>query len=140
MRTIRVARELHLLPLIQHKHLLELPPDILKHLFRLVCAPPFSSSRVTLATPGHTSPHALCPESNPIEATAHVHYDTHDLAVVGALESLANSREHDVEPEGIDGGGSAFEAVGPFAAMLVLGVFPFRTYAALEEMVIGFEG
>ena len=139
MRTIRVPGELHLLPLIQHKHILELPPDILEHLLRLVRAPPFPSSRVTLAAPGHTSPHALCPESNPVEATAHVDYNTHDLAVVGALESLADSREHDVEPEGVDGGGSAFEAVGPFAAMLVLGVFPFGTHPALEEVVIGFE-
>ena len=96
MRAVRVPRELHLLPLVQHEHILELPPNVLKHLLRLVRAPSFASSRVTLASPGHAPPHALCPEPNPIEAAADVHYDTHDLAVVRALECLADCSEHDV--------------------------------------------
>ena len=32
------------------------------------------------------------------------------------------------------------ELVGPLAAVLVLDVLPFWTYAFLEEMVVGFEG
>ena len=96
MSTIRVPGKLHLLPLVQHEHVLELPPNILEHLLCLVRAPPFSSGCVTLASPGHAPPYALCPEPNPIEAAANVHYDTHDLAVVGTLESLADRSEHDM--------------------------------------------
>lgn len=33
-----------------------------------------------------------------------------------------------------------FELVGPLAAVLVLVVFPFRPDAALEEVVVGFQG
>ncbi len=33
-----------------------------------------------------------------------------------------------------------FELVGPFAAVLVLRVFPFGTYAVFEEVVVGFVG
>ena len=140
MRTVRMARELDLLPLIQHEHLLELPPDILQHLLRLIGAPPFASRCVALAPPRHAPPHALGPEPDAIEAAADVHYDTHDLAVIGPFEGLTNGGEHDVQPEGVDGCGAAFEAVGPFAAVFVLGVFPFGTHAALEEVVVRFEG
>jgi len=45
-----------------------------------------------------------------------------------------------VQPEVIDGGGFAFEAVGPFAPVFVLGVFPFGADAFLEEVVVGLEG
>jgi len=45
-----------------------------------------------------------------------------------------------VQPEVVDGGGLAFEAVGPFAAVLVLRVFPFGADAFLEEVVVGLKG
>ena len=45
-----------------------------------------------------------------------------------------------MQPEVVDGGRFALEAVGPFAAVFVLGVFPFGADAFLEEVVIGFEG
>ena len=46
-----------------------------------------------------------------------------------------------MQPELVDGGGAlVFELVGPFAAVLVLGVFPFGPDAFLEEVVVGFQG
>jgi len=46
-----------------------------------------------------------------------------------------------VQPEFVDGDGALlFEAVGPFAAVLVLRVFPFGSYAFFEEVVVGFQG
>ena len=44
-----------------------------------------------------------------------------------------------MQPEGVDRRSFAFETVGPFAAVLVLGVFPFGADAAFEEVVVGFE-
>ena len=45
-----------------------------------------------------------------------------------------------MEPEGVDVDGSlVFEGVGPFTAVLVLGVFPFWSDALFEEVVVGFE-
>ena len=140
MRTIRMSRELHLLFQIQHQHALELPPDILKHLLRLVGAPPLSARRIALSAPGEAAPHALGPEADSIVAAAHVHDDAHYLAVVGVFEGFADGGEHHVEPEGVDGGVFALEAVGPFAAVLVLGIFPFGADTAFEEVVVGFEG
>lgn len=46
-----------------------------------------------------------------------------------------------MQPELVDRGSALVsELIGPLAAVLVLGVFPFGTDAFLEEMVIGFEG
>lgn len=46
-----------------------------------------------------------------------------------------------MQPEFVDGDGALLlELVRPFAAVLVLRVFPFGTHAALEEVVVGFEG
>lgn len=46
-----------------------------------------------------------------------------------------------MKPQLIDGCGTlVFELVRPFAAVLVLGIFPFGADALFEKMVIGFEG
>lgn len=46
-----------------------------------------------------------------------------------------------MEPELVDGCGAlVFELIGPFAAVFVLGIFPFGANALLEEVVVGFEG
>lgn len=45
-----------------------------------------------------------------------------------------------MEPEVVDGYGSlVLELIGPLATVLVLRVFPFRSYALFEEVVIGLE-
>lgn len=45
-----------------------------------------------------------------------------------------------MKPEFVDGGGAlVFELVGPFAAVFVLGIFPFGADALFEEVVVGFE-
>lgn len=44
-----------------------------------------------------------------------------------------------MEPEFVDGDGALFfEAVGPFAAVFVLLVFPFGADAFFEEVIVGF--
>lgn len=44
-----------------------------------------------------------------------------------------------MQPELVDRGGAfVLELVGPFAAVFVLGVFPFGAHAAFEEVVVGF--
>lgn len=46
-----------------------------------------------------------------------------------------------MQPEFVDGDGALlFELVGPFAAVLVLRVFPFGADTAFEEVVVGFKG
>ena len=46
-----------------------------------------------------------------------------------------------MQPEFVDGDVAPFfELVGPFAAVFVLGVFPFGADATFEEVVVGFEG
>lgn len=46
-----------------------------------------------------------------------------------------------MQPELVDGDGALFfEMVGPFAAVLVLRIFPFGADAFLEKVVVGFQG
>lgn len=46
-----------------------------------------------------------------------------------------------MEPEFVDGNGTfVFKLEGPFATVFILDIFPFRTHASLEEVVVGFEG
>lgn len=46
-----------------------------------------------------------------------------------------------MQPEFIDWCGTlVFELVGPFAAVLVLRVFPFGPDALFEKVVVGFQG
>lgn len=45
-----------------------------------------------------------------------------------------------MEPEGINVDCLfVLELVGPLATVLILAVFPFRSYAFLEQMVVGLE-
>ena len=82
----------------------------------------------------------LGPDADSVEALAHIDHDTHDLATV-VLERLADRRELGVEPEFVDIDHLfVFEAVGPFAAVLVLCIFPLWSDALLEEVVVGFYG
>lgn len=78
------------------------------------------------------------PNSDPVESLANVDNDTHDLTIVFVLERLANGSKHDVEPKRVDVDAAlVLVLVRPLATVLVLGVFPLRADAVLEEMVIG---
>ena len=140
MRTVRMSCELHLFLRIKQQGILKLPPNIFQHGLRLLRAPSLATSRIALPTTGHALAYALGPQTDSVEAASDIHDDAHDFTVVGAFEGLANSGEHDVQPEGVDGCCFALETVGPFAAVLVLRVFPLGPDAALEEMVVGFKG
>ena len=44
-----------------------------------------------------------------------------------------------MKPEFVDGGSAfVFELIGPFAAVLVLWIFPFGADTSFEEVVVGF--
>lgn len=139
MRTIRMPRKLHTLAILQHQHLLQLAPNLLQNALALLRASPLPARNVPFPTAIHALAHRLRPQPDAVEAAADVDHHAHHFAVAVALERLPDSGEHDVQPEVVDRGGFAFEAVGPFAAVFVLGVFPFGADAFLEEVVVGFE-
>lgn len=81
------------------------------------------------------------PETDPVKALAHVDHHAHDLVVAVVFERLADCGELSVQPELVDVHERLVApAVGPFAAVLVLRVFPFGADALLEEMVVGLLG
>jgi hypothetical protein len=82
---------------------------------------------------------AAGPETDTVEGLADVDDDTHDLVVVVVLELLTNGSEQDVQPDVVVGL-ALLEGVGPAATVLVLGVFPLRADAVLEEVVVGLGG
>lgn len=106
----------------------------------LFSAPPLPTRLVPLPTPGNALADRLRPEADAVEAASHIDHYTHDFAILVVLERFSDGGQHDVQPEVVDGGRLAFEAVGPFAAVFVLGIFPFGADAFLEEMVIGLQG
>lgn len=139
MRTIRMTRELHHLAVLQHKHLLQFPSNILEYPLALLGAPALAPRYIPFATARNTLAYSLRPQSDTVEAAADIDHHAHDFAIVVVFEGLANGSEGDVQPEVVDGRGFALEAVGPFAAVFVLGIFPFRAHAFFEEVVVGFE-
>lgn len=140
MRTVRMSRKLHNLTILQHQHLLQLAPNLLQNALALLRASSLAARDIALSPAIHALAHRLRPEADAVEAAADIDHHAHDLAVALVLERLPDGGEHDVQPEVVDGGGFAFEAVGPFAAVLVLGVFPFGADAFLEEVVVGLKG
>lgn len=131
--TVRVARELHHIRLLQPKHVFEPPANSLENLLALRrCA--------SALVAGDALAHGACPQTDTVEALAHVHDHTHDLVVVVALEGLADGSQLCVQPEIVNRDRAlVLELVGPLATVLVLRVFPFRSYALLEEVVVGLE-
>lgn len=133
MRTVRVARELHHIRLLQPKHVLEPPADRLENFLALRGCAGALVTGVALA-------HSACPQTDTVEALAHVHDHAHDLVVVVALEGLADGSQLRVQPQIIDWNRAlVLELVRPLATVLVLRVFPLRSYALFEEMVVGLE-
>lgn len=133
VRTVRVAREFHHIRFLQSKHVLEPPANCLQNLLALRrCAS-------TLVT-GDAFAHGACPQTDTVETLAHVHDHPHNLVVIVALEGLADGSQLCVQPEIINRNRAlVLELVGPLATVFVLRVFPFWSYALLEEMVVGLE-
>ena len=134
MCSIRMTRELHGVIVPKLKGLLEPLSDFLQNFFALLRCPGFA-----LLAWNSTTDRA-CPEADTVETLSNIDNDTHDLVVVLVLKILADGCEHNMEPERIDVDCLfVLELISPFAAVLVLAVFPFRSNAFLEKVVVGLE-
>jgi hypothetical protein len=134
MSSVRVARELYRLVLLELKGLLEPLADLKESLLALLSSP----SLALLASDGAAN--CPCPETDTVEASPHVDHDTHDLVVLLVLKVLADGCEHDMQPERVDVDGLlVLELERPLAAVLVLRIFPLGSYALLEQVVVGLE-
>jgi hypothetical protein len=121
-----VSTELQFLLWWQLQHFLQVLPDLHEHILRL-------------ALPALALANRSCPETYAVEALAHIDHYTHDLVVTIIFECLTDGCELCVEPERVDVDGLLVApAVGPFSAVLVLCILPFRADALLEEVVVGF--
>lgn len=136
-----MARELHDIALLQTQRLFEPLSNLHQRLFALLRAAALATRDIAITTAGEGLANALGPQADAVETLAHVDHDAHDFAVVFVLESLADGRKHHVKPEVVDGDGLlVLELEGPFAAVLVLDVFPFGFDAVFKEVVVGLEG
>lgn len=139
--TIRMTRELNGLRRRKLQYILELLADALENLLSLIRAATLTTSDVSISALRNGFSDCASPDSDTVESLTDIDDNSHDFSVAFFFEGLADGREHDVAPEVIDCYGALLaELVGPFAAVLVLLVFPFWTNILLEEMVVGFEG
>jgi hypothetical protein len=130
MSSVRVARELYRLVLLELERLLEPLANLEESLLALFRGP----SLALVAGNGATN--GPCPETDTVEASPDVDHYTHDLVVLLILEVLANG----CEPERVNVDGLlVLELERPLATMLVLRIFPLGSYALLEEVVVGLE-
>lgn len=128
MRTIRMSTKLDLFVRPQLHRLLEPLPNLHQRLFTRTISSLSFADRPR-------------PESDPKECLPDIDDHAHDLVVIVFFKGLADGGELCMEPQFVDVDSFlVFELVGPFAAVLVLRVFPFGTHAAFEEVVVGFVG
>lgn len=140
MRTVGVARKLDLLAILELQGLLEVLANLHQDRLALFDTASLAASMIAFTTAGNGFTDSARPETDAVKALADVDDHAHDFAVVLVFERLTDGAEHDVQPGLVDVDGLLlFELVGPFAAVLVLGIFPFGPHAGLEEMVVGFE-
>jgi hypothetical protein len=134
MSSVRVARELDGLVLLELKSLLEPLANLEKNLFALLGG----TALALVARDGASN--CPRPETDTVEASPNVDDYAHDLVVVLIFEVLADGCEHDVKPERVDVDGLlVLELECPLATVLVLCIFPLGPYALLEEMVVRLE-
>lgn len=137
---VSVARKFDLLASRELKDLLEAAADVEEDLTALIVRATLASSNVAVTTAGNALADGTGPDTDTEEGFADVDDNTHDLAVVLLLESLADGGHHDLQPQAVDVDAALLLVlVGPLATMLVLGIFPLGADAGLEEMVIGLE-
>ncbi len=137
-----MTRELDLVGFAQLKHLLEATAQSLEHFLPLVEAAALSARYVARRPAWDRLAHGAGPQADAVEALAHVHDDAHDLAVAVllVLERLADGGQHDLQPQVVDGHGAlVFELEGPLSAVLILAIFPLRSDAFLEQMIVGLQ-
>lgn len=80
------------------------------------------------------------PQANSEEALSDVDNHSHDLMIAFIFERFSNCSKLCVKPKLVNVDQLlVLERVRPLSTMFVLGVFPFRPDAFLEEMVVGFQ-
>lgn len=80
------------------------------------------------------------PQTDSVKALSHIHHNSHNLVVSLILQSLTDRSQLSVKPKFVDVDHFLFlESVGPFAAVLVLRIFPFWSNSFLEKMIIGLD-
>ena len=138
--TVSMTGELNLLACRELQDFLESSANSHKNILALVVAAALTTSNVTVTTSGNALSYSACPNADSVKGLSDVDNNAHDLTIVLLLESLADSAHHHLEPETVDVDISlVLVLVRPFAAVLVLGVFPLRADTGLEQMVIGLE-
>lgn len=130
-----MTHELDELGVLNVKDVLEVCANLHEDLLRLLRG----ASRLALLVGVGLGAGAAGPEADTVESLTDVDDDTHDLVVVVVLQLLADGGEKDVKPDVVVGL-ALLEGVGPTAAVLVLGVFPFGADTLLEQVVIGLGG
>lgn len=136
-----MTREFDLLSGRQLKDLLEPTSNRQQDTLALLRGAALATRNIAVATAGDALTNGASPDTNTEEALAHIDNDTHHLAVFLLLQSLADSAQHDGEPQTIDVDISlVLVLVGPLAAVLVLRVFPLGANAGLEQVVVGLLG
>lgn len=134
MGRVRVTRKLDRVVLLELQCLLEPLSNLGKRFFAL-----FERAALALLA-GERLAHRPRPEADAVEAASDVDNDAHDLVVVFVLQVFANGGKHDVQPESVNVDSFLIlELESPFAAVLVLRVFPLWAYALLEEMIVRLE-
>lgn len=140
MRSIRVARELDELLGGQLQDLLEALANLEQDTLTLLRSAALATGDVAITPVRDGLANGAGPDTDTEEGLADVDDDTHDLAIVLILQHLADGRHHRVQPDVIDiDVALLLERIGPFAAVLILRVFPLRSDALLEKVVVGFE-
>ena len=140
MCAVRVTGELDSLSVRKLQNLLEPAANRQKDLLALGWRPTLAAGDVTISAVRDVLPYRAGPHANTVEALTHVNDDAHDLAVILLFESLSNSGQHDMEPQGVDVNVSfILVLIRPLAAVLVLGVLPLGADTLLEKVVVGLQ-
>jgi hypothetical protein len=135
-----VARKLNLLVGGELEGILESPTNRQENVLTLLPASALSASNVSVASSGNALSDGASPDTDTVEALADVDNNAHDLTILLLFESLTDGAHHDLEPEAIDVDiALVLVLVGPLATVLVLGVFPLRANASLEQVIVGLE-
>lgn len=132
-----MTRELDHLVGRELENFLQPATDVHKDLLALLGRATLASGDIAIAAASDVPASRASPDTNSVEALAHINNHAHDFAVLLILKGLADGSEHRVQPELVNVDGAlVFELIRPLATMFVLRIFPFGTHILLEEVVI----
>jgi hypothetical protein len=98
-----MARELDCFSSRELQDLLELLADIHENLLALLRGSALASCNITVAATRDALADGAGPHADTVETLSDVNDDTHQFTIIFLLESLADRRKHDVEPEFVNG-------------------------------------